>query len=142
MQRRLALRRSTSCVRSGGETLRQRRELRLGGLADEAEQGRAPSMPEAWPLVGVIRACVSRHMISIRLKFFDTILVQYFINVKPLCVCIPRPDEVMIVRYVQPLTDEQRQLLEKTMKEIPHFELEAAPIVCCCVPPARPSRSC
>lgn len=29
----------------------------------------------------------------------------------------PRPDEVMIVRYVQPLTDEQRTLLEKTMKE-------------------------
>src|SRR5207244_12566259 len=27
------------------------------------------------------------------------------------------PDEVMIVRYVQPLTDEQRALLEKTMKE-------------------------
>jgi transposase len=29
----------------------------------------------------------------------------------------PRHDEVMIVRYVQPLTDEQRELLEKTMKE-------------------------
>jgi hypothetical protein len=26
----------------------------------------------------------------------------------------PRPDEVMLVRYVQPLTDEQRELLEKT----------------------------
>src|SRR6266516_4608308 len=29
----------------------------------------------------------------------------------------PRPDEVMLVRYVQPLSDEQRELLEKTMKE-------------------------
>src|SRR6266852_1821043 len=29
----------------------------------------------------------------------------------------PRPDEVRIVRYVQPLTNEQRELLEKTMKE-------------------------
>jgi transposase len=27
-----------------------------------------------------------------------------------------RPDEVMIVRYVQPLTEEQRELLDKTMK--------------------------
>src|SRR5438128_1908619 len=48
-------------------------------------------------------------------------LIQYLINVKnvkPLCVVYsPRPDEVMIVRYVQPLTDEQRELLEKTMKE-------------------------
>jgi len=45
-------------------------------------------------------------------------LIQYLINVKPCCVAYsPRPDEVMIVRYVQPLTDEQRALLEKTMKE-------------------------
>jgi len=45
-------------------------------------------------------------------------LLQYLINVKPLCVAYsPRPDEVMIVRDVQPLTDEQRALLEKTMKE-------------------------
>src|SRR6266581_542769 len=45
-------------------------------------------------------------------------LVQYLINVKPLFVAYaPRPDEGMIVRYVQPLTDEQRALLEKTMKE-------------------------
>jgi len=45
-------------------------------------------------------------------------LIQYLINVKPLCVAYsPRPDEVMIVRYVQPLTDEQHALLEKTMKE-------------------------
>src|SRR6266403_2828411 len=44
-------------------------------------------------------------------------LVQYLINVKPLFVVYsPRPDEVMIVRYVQPLTDAQRALLEKTMK--------------------------
>ncbi len=45
-------------------------------------------------------------------------LVQYLINVKPLCVAYSlRPDEVMNVRYVQPLTDEQRTLLEKTMQE-------------------------
>ena len=45
-------------------------------------------------------------------------LIQYLINVKPLCVAYsPRPDEVMMVRYVPPLTDEQRALLEKTMKE-------------------------
>ena len=45
-------------------------------------------------------------------------LIQYLINVEPLCVAYsPRPDEVMIVRYVQPLSDEQRALLEKTMKE-------------------------
>ena len=45
-------------------------------------------------------------------------LVQYLINVKPLFVAYsPRPDEGMIVRYVQPLTNEQRALLEKTMKE-------------------------
>src|SRR5467141_4569087 len=44
-------------------------------------------------------------------------LVQYLINVKPLFVVYsPRPDEVIIVRYVQPLTDAQRALLEKTMK--------------------------
>src|SRR5712691_1855591 len=41
-----------------------------------------------------------------------------YCNVKPLFVAYsPRYDEVMIVRYVQPLTDEQRELLEKTMKE-------------------------
>src|SRR2546422_2126651 len=45
-------------------------------------------------------------------------LGQYLLNVKPLFVAYsPRPDEVMIVRYVQPLTDEQRELLEKTMQE-------------------------
>jgi hypothetical protein len=30
-----------------------------------------------------------------------------------------QPDEVMIVRYVQPLTQEQRQLLANTMTEDP-----------------------
>jgi transposase len=45
-------------------------------------------------------------------------LIQYLINVKPLFVVYSlRPDEVMIVRYVQPLSDEQRARLEKTMKE-------------------------
>src|SRR6266849_7167093 len=45
-------------------------------------------------------------------------LIQYLINAKPLCVAYaPQPDEVILVRYVQPLTDEQRELLEKTMKE-------------------------
>ena len=49
-------------------------------------------------------------------------LIQYLINVKPFCVAYsPRPDEVIIVRYVQPLTDEQRALLAKTMKEDPAF---------------------
>ena len=45
-------------------------------------------------------------------------LIQYLINAKPLFVAYsPQPDEVMIVRYVQPLTNEQRALLEKTMQE-------------------------
>ena len=45
-------------------------------------------------------------------------MIEYLINVKPLFVAYsPRPDEVMIVRYGQPLTDEQRALLEKTMQE-------------------------
>src|SRR5439155_26780280 len=49
-------------------------------------------------------------------------LIQYLINAKPLCMAYsPQPDEVMLVRYVQPLTDEQRALLEKTMKEAPAF---------------------
>ena len=34
---------------------------------------------------------------------------------------VGQPDEVMIVRYVQPLTQEQRQLLETTMKDDPSF---------------------
>jgi hypothetical protein len=37
----------------------------------------------------------------------------------------------MIVRYVQPLSDEQRALLEKTMKEDVASERGAAPTVCC-----------
>ena len=45
-------------------------------------------------------------------------MIEYLINVTPLCVAsFLRPDEVMIVRYVQPLTDEQRALLENTMQE-------------------------
>src|SRR6266513_1431604 len=49
-------------------------------------------------------------------------LRQYLINAKPLFMAYsPRRDEVMIVRYVQPLTDEQRALLDKTMKEDPAF---------------------
>jgi len=45
-------------------------------------------------------------------------VLEYLINVKPLFVVyFLRPDEVRIVRYVQPLTNEQRALLEKTMKE-------------------------
>ena len=34
---------------------------------------------------------------------------------------VGQPDEVMIVRYVQPLTQEQRQLLETTRKDDPSF---------------------
>ena len=49
-------------------------------------------------------------------------MLEYLINVKPLFVVyFLRPDEVRIVRYVQPLTNEQRALLEKTMKEDPAF---------------------
>ena len=45
-------------------------------------------------------------------------MLEYLINVNPLFVAyFLRPDEVRIVRYVQPLTNEQRALLEKTMKE-------------------------
>jgi len=45
-------------------------------------------------------------------------VLEYLINVKPLFVAyFLRPDEVRIVRYVHPLTNEQRALLEKTMKE-------------------------
>jgi len=43
--------------------------------------------------------------------------ILYLINAEQLCVAYStRPDEVMIVRYVQPLTEEQRELLEKTRK--------------------------
>src|SRR6266571_82362 len=48
--------------------------------------------------------------------------IRHLINVKPLFVAYsPRPDEVTSVRYVQPLTDGQRALLEKTMQEDPSF---------------------
>jgi len=48
--------------------------------------------------------------------------ILYLINAEQLCVAYsPRPDEVMIVRYVQPLTEEQRALLEKTMKDDASF---------------------
>jgi transposase len=48
--------------------------------------------------------------------------ILYLINAEQLCVAYsPRPDEVMIVRYVQPLTEEQRELLEKTMKDDASF---------------------
>ena len=46
----------------------------------------------------------------------------YFINAEWLLVThSTQPDEVMIVRYVQPLTNEQRQLLENTMKDDASF---------------------
>ena len=48
--------------------------------------------------------------------------IRHLINVKPLFVAYsPRPDEVTSVRYVQPLTDGQRALLEQTMQEDPSF---------------------
>jgi len=48
--------------------------------------------------------------------------IRYLINVKPFFVAYsPWPDEVTSVRYVQPLTDEQRALLEKTMHEETSF---------------------
>jgi Winged helix-turn helix len=48
--------------------------------------------------------------------------ILYLINVEqfPVATSI-RPDEVMIVRYVQPLTIEQRELLANTMKDDPSF---------------------
>src|SRR5213080_4695412 len=54
--------------------------------------------------------------------FFDIMPIRYLINVKPLFVAYsPRPDEVTSVRYVQPLTNEQQELLEKTMQEDTSF---------------------
>ena len=48
--------------------------------------------------------------------------IFYLINAEQFFVAtFIQPDEVMIVRYVQPLTKEQRQLLENTMKEDPSF---------------------
>ncbi|HET8669216.1 MAG TPA: IS630 family transposase [Candidatus Saccharimonadales bacterium] len=48
--------------------------------------------------------------------------ILYLINAEPFFVApFVHPDEGMIVRYVQPLTQEQRQLLETTMKDDPSF---------------------
>jgi transposase len=48
--------------------------------------------------------------------------ILYLINAEQFFVAtFVQPDEVMIVRYVQPLTKEQRQLLETTMKDDPSF---------------------
>jgi transposase len=48
--------------------------------------------------------------------------IFYLINAEQFFVApFVQPDEVMIVRYVQPLTEEQRQLLENTMKDDPSF---------------------
>ena len=48
--------------------------------------------------------------------------IFYLINAEQFFVAtFVQPDEGMIVRYVQPLTKEQRQLLENTMKEDPSF---------------------
>ena len=48
--------------------------------------------------------------------------ILYLINAEPFFMApfVP-PDEVMIVRYVQPLTPEQRQLLETTMQDDSSF---------------------
>ena len=48
--------------------------------------------------------------------------ILYLINAEQFFVAtFVQPDEVMIVKYVQPLTKEQRQLLENTMKDDPSF---------------------
>jgi transposase len=48
--------------------------------------------------------------------------IFYLINTEQFFVAtFVQPDEGMIVRYVQPLTNEQRQLLENTMKDDPSF---------------------
>ena len=48
--------------------------------------------------------------------------IFYLINTEPFCMApFGQPDEGMIVRYVQPLTQAQRQLLETTMKDAPSF---------------------
>jgi transposase len=48
--------------------------------------------------------------------------ILYLINTEPFFMApFVQPDEVMIVRYGQPLTQEQRQLLETTMKDDPSF---------------------
>src|SRR5215510_9743491 len=46
--------------------------------------------------------------------------ILYLINAEPFFMApVVQADEVMIVRYVQPLTPEHRQLLETTMKDDP-----------------------
>ena len=46
--------------------------------------------------------------------------IFYLINAEQFSmVPFVQPDEVMIVRYVQPLTQEQRQLLKTTMQNAP-----------------------
>ena len=48
--------------------------------------------------------------------------ILYLINAEQFCMApFGQPDEVMIVRYVQPLTQAQRQLLETTMHDDPSF---------------------
>ena len=48
--------------------------------------------------------------------------ILYLINAEQFCMApFGQPDEVMIVRYAQPLTQAQRQLLETTMKDAPSF---------------------
>ena len=48
--------------------------------------------------------------------------ILYLINAEQFFVAtFVQPDEVMIVKYVQPLTKEQRQLLENTRKDDPSF---------------------
>src|SRR5262250_2070475 len=48
--------------------------------------------------------------------------IFYLINAEQFSmVLFVQPDEVMIVRYVQPLTQEQRQLLKTTMQNDPSF---------------------
>src|SRR5215475_10890550 len=48
--------------------------------------------------------------------------ILYLINAESFFMTpFVQPDEVMIVRYVQPLTPEQRQLLETTMKDASSF---------------------
>ena len=48
--------------------------------------------------------------------------ILYLIDAEQFSVATSlRPDEVMIVRYVQPLTKEQRELLENMMKDDASF---------------------
>src|SRR5215470_3222010 len=48
--------------------------------------------------------------------------IFYLISAEQFCMApFGQPNEVMIVRYVRPLTPEQRQLLETTMKDDPSF---------------------